>query len=68
MYDMLYTHLDVLPALVPIPCFDGHIIASREDDARRRMHGEATNVVRMRLECGDFFVCIVVEDTQLEVV
>ena len=32
------------------------------------MHSQTSNVVRVRLECGDLFVCIVVEDAYLEVV
>lgn len=68
MHDILYTCLDILPALVQSPSIDGHIIASGEDDTRHWMHGETANVVRMRLECGDFFVRVVVEYTSLDVV
>jgi len=32
------------------------------------MHSQTTNVVWMCLECGDLFVCVIVEYAQLEVV
>ena len=68
MHNIHSTYLNVLPALVPIPSLDGHVIASGKDDTRRRVNSQAANVVRVRLERRNFFVCVVVKYTQLEVV
>jgi hypothetical protein len=62
------TRLNTLPLLFPIPRFDRHVITSSQDNVRSRMNGETSYVVRMRLECYDLFVCIVIEDAQLKVV
>ena len=65
---MSFEDTNTFPLLVPIPCFDRHVVATGENDAKRRMHGQTSNIVRMSFECGDLLVCVVVEDAKLEVV
>jgi hypothetical protein len=65
-YDV--TDLHALPALLPIPSLDCHIIASSQDNACGRVDGETSDVVRMCLEGGYFLVGVVVEDAKLEIV
>lgn len=60
----LYT----LPALIPIPQLDGHIITGGEDKWLCGMHNDGPDVVRVSFEGGYFLTCIVVEDAQMEVV
>ena len=60
--------LDVLPPLVPIPSLDRHIVAAGQDNARGGVHGKTSNIVRMGFEGRHFFVGVVVEDAQLEIV
>jgi len=62
------TYADALPLLVPIPSFDGHIIAPGQYDTQRRVHCEASNVVGVGLVGGNLFVSVVIEDAQLEVI
>jgi hypothetical protein len=62
------SYLDALPALLPIPGLDRHIVTSCEHDAQRRMHGQASNVIRMRLKGGNLFMRVVVEDPELKVI
>lgn len=62
------TDLNALPAFLPIPSLDRHVIAPGQDDARGGMDGETSDVVRMSLEGGYFFVGVVVEDAELEIV
>ena len=62
------TDLHALPALLPIPSLDCHIIASGQDNACGWVDGEAPDVVRMSLEGRHFLVGVVVEDTKLEIV
>ena len=62
------TYLDTPPLLVPVPGPNGHIIATRQDNARGRMDSQASDVVGVRLKSRDFFVRIVVEDPELEVI
>ena len=62
------TYLNAPPLLVPVPGPNGHIIATRQDNARGRMDSQASDVVGVRLKSRDFFVRIVVEDPELEVI
>ena len=64
----MHTYLNTPPLLVPIPCLDCHVIASRQDDARRRVDCQASDVVRVRFEGRNLFVRVIVEDAKLEVV
>ena len=61
-------HLDAFPLFFPVPSLDGHVVTSSKDDAGSGVYGETPNVVGMRLECRDFFMRVVIEDTQLKVV
>ena len=65
---MAFENTYAFPLLVPIPCLDCHVIASRQDDARRRVDSQASDVVRVRFEGRNLFVRVVVEDAELEVV
>lgn len=60
---LLQAHLNTFPSFLPVPKFDGHIVTPREDKTLFRMHGEATNVIRMSFERGHFFARVVVEDS-----
>lgn len=62
------TDLDVLLALVPIPGLDRHIITSRQHDASRRVHRQATNIIWACLERRDLLMRVVVDYAKLEVV
>ena len=64
----IVTHSDVFPLLVPIPSFDGHVITPCKHNAQRRMHGQASNVVWVRLKRNDLFMRVVIEHAQLEIV
>ena len=64
----MHTYLNTPPLLVPIPCLDCHVIASRQDDARRRVDCQASDVVRVRFKGRNLFVRVVVEDPKLEVI
>jgi hypothetical protein len=61
-------YLDITPLLVPIPSLDGHIITASEDNRGSRMDSEASDIIRVSLECSDFFMGVVVEDAELVVV
>lgn len=60
--------LHALPALVPIPQLNSHVIASCEDERLCGMHNDSPDIVRVSFECGNFFRSIVVEDSQMEVI
>ena len=62
------TYLNAPPLLVPIPGPNGHVVTTRQDNARGRMDSQASDVVGVRLKSRDFFVRIVVEDPELEVI
>lgn len=62
------SYLHTLPTLFPVPGFDGHVIAPGENEGKGGMNCQASNVVRVRFEGGDFLVRIIVECAQLEVV
>ncbi len=40
-------HADALPALIPVPKLDGHVIARAEDEGLRRMDDNSSDVVGM---------------------
>ena len=61
-------HLHALPALLPVPQLDGHVVARRQDERLRRVHGDGSDVVRVRLEARHLLGRVVVDDAQLEVV
>lgn len=60
--------LHTLPAFIPIPQFDSHIIAGGEHKRLCGVHNDGTDIIWVSFECGDFFRGIVVEDPQMEVV
>ena len=62
------TDLNALPALLPIPSLDCHVIASGQDNARGGVDGKTSDVVGMSFEGGYFLVGVVVKDTKLEIV
>ena len=62
------TNLNALPALLPIPSLDCHVITSGQDNTCSRVNSEASDVVRMSLEGRHFLVGVVVEDAKLEIV
>ena len=61
-------YLYIFPLLVPIPCFDGHVVASCEHNARGWMYGQTPDIVWMCLEGSNLVMCIVIEHAQLKVV
>ena len=61
-------HLDALPALLPIPELNCHVIRCGEDEGLRGVNGDGSDVVGMRLEGGDLLGGVVVVDTHLEVI
>ena len=62
------TDLNTLPALLPIPSLDCHVIASGQNNTCSGVNGETSDVVRMSLEGRHFLVGVVVENAKLEIV
>lgn len=60
--------LDALPALVPVPQLNCHVIGGSQDEGEGRVDGDDTDVVGVSFEGGDFLGCVVVVDTDLKVV
>jgi hypothetical protein len=60
--------LHALPALIPIPQLDGHIITSSENKRLRGMHNDRTDIVGMSFKRRDLLRGVVVEDAEMEVV
>ena len=48
-------HLGAGPALLPVPQLDEHVIAAREQEGLRGVHGHGPDVVRVRLEDLDLW-------------
>lgn len=61
-------YLNTFPLLIPIPRFNRHIIAASQHDTRCGMHRQAANIIRVRLERGHFFMRIIIEHAQLEII
>lgn len=62
------THLNTLPPLLPVPQLNRHIITPRQDQALRRMHSQASNIVRMRFNSSNLLPGVVVEDAEVKIV
>ena len=62
------TYLDTPPLLVPVPCFNGHVITAGKYYAKRWMYRKATYVVWMGFKGDNFLVSIVIEDSELEII
>lgn len=62
MQGWIPAHLDIAPLLIPVPGFDGHVVAACKDDRCGRVDSKASDVVRVSLESDDFFMGVVVED------
>lgn len=60
--------LHALPALLPIPKLNCHVIGGCEHERLGRVNGDGANVVRVCFKGGNFFGGVVVVDTQLEVI
>ena len=60
--------LDVLPAAVPVPQLDEHVVRGREDVRQRRVDGDRPDVVGVRLKRRHLLVRVVVEHAHLHVV
>ena len=60
--------LNALPASLPIPELNCHVIRCGQNERLSGVDGDRSNVVGMGLERSDFLGCIVVVDTELEVV
>ena len=65
---MSLEYLHALPLPVPVPEFDGHVIACGQDEGVGGMDGDGADIVRVGFEGGDFFRSVVVVDAELEVV
>lgn len=63
-----WTYLNTLPALLPVPQTNGHVIRAREKQRLSRMDSETADIVGVAFKAGDLFVCVVVENTDLRVV
>ncbi len=60
--------LDALPAALPIPKLDSHVIGGGKDKRLRRVNDNGSDIVGMRLERRNLFRGVVVVDTELKVV
>ena len=65
---MPFIDLDALPAFVPIPQFDGHVIRGGEHKRLSRMDNDGADVVGMSFEGRDLFRGIVIVNSYLEVI
>lgn len=63
-----FKDLHTLPALLPIPKLDCHVIGGCEHKRLGRVDGNRTNVIGVCFERGDFFGSVIVVDTELEVI
>lgn len=61
-------HLDTLPAPLPIPQLDCHVIRRRKNKRLGGVHCDGTNVIRMRLKRGNLLGGVVIVDAKLEVI
>lgn len=50
-----FESLLALPAHLPIPQFDGHVITSRQNEGLGRVNANSSYVVGVGLEAGDLF-------------
>ena len=62
------TYPNALPLFVPIPSLDRHIIAPSQHNTQRRVDGQTTNVIWVRLESNDLLVSVIIEDSKLKIV
>ena len=63
-----FKNLHAFPTFVPIPQFDRHVIAGREDKGLLRVNDNGANVIGMRFKRRDLFAGVVVVDSKLEVI
>lgn len=65
---MSFKDVHTLPALVPIPQLDGHVITRSEDEGLCWVHDNGSYVVGMRFEGRDLLGGVVVVYSELEVI
>ena len=65
---MSFKRTNAFPLLVPVPCFNGHVITAGKYYAKRWMYRKATYVVWMGFKGNNFLVSIVIEDSELEII
>lgn len=65
---MALKRLHALPALIPIPQLDSHIITGGEDKRLCGMHDNRADIVRVGFERRDLLRGVVVEHTEMKVV
>lgn len=65
---MALKHLHALPALLPVPQLDCHVIGRRQDEGLGGMHGNGAQVVGMRLELRNLLRGVVVVNSDLEII
>lgn len=63
-----FKRFNTAPILFPVPNFDDKIISTRDDDAFTGMHGQASDVIVMRLKLGHSLLRIVIKNTNGQVV
>lgn len=62
-YASVRAHLYTPPLLVPVPCFDRHVITSSKHNARSGVNGQAANVVGVCFKSSYLLMSVVVEDS-----
>ena len=65
---MSFKRTNAFPLLVPVPCFNGHVITAGKYYAKRWMYRKAAYVVWMGFKGNNFLVSIVIEDSELEII
>ena len=65
---MAFEHLYALPALLPVPKLNCHVIGGCEHKRLGGVDGNRTDVIRVCFKGRDFFGCVVVVDPELEVI
>lgn len=61
-------NLDTLPALLPIPKLNSHVIGGSQNEWLCRVDGDGPNIVRVCFERGDLLRGVVIVNTELEVI
>jgi hypothetical protein len=61
-------YLSHLPAFLPIPKANSHVVGTGKDERLTRMNCQTSNIIGVSFEACDLFVCVVVENSDLRIV
>lgn len=63
-----FKHLHALPAFLPVPQLDCHVIGGSQDERLRRVDSDRSDIIGVRLELRNLLRRIIVVHSQLEVI